>query len=55
MSGIHYVCFEPEGEGARVWDPNEKTASTENWDVLAERSQGVVLLLAWGEERVPEL
>ena len=55
VSGIHYVCFEPEGEKARVWDPNEKTASTENWEALAERSQGVVLLLAWGEERVPGL
>ena len=58
VDGIHYVYFEPAGwwsDSARVWDPNGPAIREMKWKTLGERSQGIVLLAAWGRQALPAL
>jgi hypothetical protein len=38
-----------------VMDPNESEPVVEEVETLVRRSQGVVLLLAWGEKPLPRI
>jgi hypothetical protein len=56
VRGVHYVCFEPGRDGqVRVWDPNAGAPTLQSWEKLVEQSQGVVLLVGWGETKLPRL
>lgn len=55
VEGVHYLCFQPRGDRAEMWDPNGEKTETLTWEQLAHRSQGVVLLTAWGNATLPKL
>jgi hypothetical protein len=55
VEGVHYLCFQPQADRAEVWDPNGETTQGVTWEQLAQRSQGVVLLVAWGNGKLPKL
>jgi hypothetical protein len=57
VDGDHYVAFLPTGDRnrVRVMDPNESEPVVEEVETLVRRSQGVVLLLAWGEKPLPRI
>jgi hypothetical protein len=57
FSGDHYVAFLPDGGAARllVYDANETQPEALTPKALAKRCQGIVLLMAWGEGKLPPL
>jgi ABC-type bacteriocin/lantibiotic exporter with double-glycine peptidase domain len=55
VEGVHYLCFQPRGDQAELWDPNGETTQTLTWEQLTHRSQGIVLLTAGGNAQLPKL
>ena len=55
--GDHYVAFTPGRSAGEVslFDPNERVAHPATVEELIRRSQGIVLLVAWGKQPLPEV
>lgn len=57
VNGDHYVAFLPGPDPDHVWllDPNEGGRRLVSAEELAEASQGIVLLAAWGRDSLPAI